>query len=367
MKDNQFINAYSTLGYIQQNINEFIEFIKIKTDIDRKSSLQRLLCIREKDCSQISKQLLPTKKLNDIINQDNNLKLIGRIIDENENSFFVQKGQPYFFPNNAEIFCKNGDLIDKEQNIGQLSFEKEITGDIVQGLPRVEEILEGRKAKWKQIRLKELSENYEGIQPPSLICDNTLKYIEQATIDGHINLHVLLKIHFYWYIDRLSSYEATYRSIKKIQQIILNLIQSVYQSQGVTISDKHVEVIIKQMTTKVKVIHEGDTPLLPNELIDLHQIKYINESIIRENKKPAFYEPVLLGITKASLNTDSFISAASFQETTRVLTKAAIEGKVDWLRGLKENVIIGRLIPSGTGFSKYTMLNDDRLNLTSTK
>ena len=148
---------------------------------------------------------------------------------------------------------------------------------------------------------------------------------------------------------------------KKIQCIILNLIQSVYQSQGVTISDKHLEVIVKQMTTKVKISHEGDTKLLPNELIDLSQIKYINQSVYNQNKKTAFYEPVLLGITKASLNTDSFVSAASFQETTRVLTKAAIEGKVDWLRGLKENVIIGRLIPAGTGFhTSINLANSDK-------
>ena len=181
--------------------------------------------------------------------------------------------------------------------------------------------------------------------------------------DENINLHNLLSLYFQYYITRETLYEATYRSIKKVQGLILNLIQSVYQSQGVTISDKHLEVIIKQMTAKVKIAHEGDTPLLPNELIDLQQIKYINESIENDGKIPAFYHPVLLGITRASLNTESFISAASFQETTRVLTKAAIEGKVDWLRGLKENVIIGRLIPAGTGFNSYSDLSDSTLKL----
>ena len=103
------------------------------------------------------------------------------------------------------------------------------------------------------------------------------------------------------------------------------------------------------MTKKVKILYEGDSPLLVNELIELEHIKYINQAILNENLLIAYYKPILLGITRAALNTESFISAASFQETTRVLTKASIEGKVDWLRGLKENVIVGRLIPAGTG------------------
>lgn len=108
------------------------------------------------------------------------------------------------------------------------------------------------------------------------------------------------------------------------------------------------------MTAKVQITSAGDTPLLPHEVIDLYHIKYINEVIQYENRQPAFYVPLLLGVTKASLNNPSFISAASFQETTRVLTKAAIEGKRDWLRGLKENIVIGQLIPAGTGSKTYS-------------
>ena len=149
------------------------------------------------------------------------------------------------------------------------------------------------------------------------------------------------------------NYEASYRSFKKVQSLILNSVQAVYDSQGVSIADKHLEVIIKQMTTKVLITHEGDTPLLPREVIDLYHIQYINNIVNQNNKQTAFYVPLLLGITKAALNNPSFISAASFQETTRVLTKAAIEGRVDWLRGLKENIIIGHLIPAGTGAQNY--------------
>jgi DNA-directed RNA polymerase subunit beta' len=151
----------------------------------------------------------------------------------------------------------------------------------------------------------------------------------------------------------LTNYEGCYKSFKKVQSFILNSVQSVYQSQGVTINDKHLEVIIKQMTTKVLITYEGDTPLLRREVIDLYHIQYINEIIKTQQKQFASYVPLLLGITKAALNNPSFISAASFQETTRVLTKAAIEGRIDWLRGLKENIISGHLIPAGTGSQNY--------------
>ena len=122
------------------------------------------------------------------------------------------------------------------------------------------------------------------------------------------------------------------------------------------------------MTTKVLITHEGDTPLLPREVIDLYHIQYINDIILKNNKQIAFYVPLLLGITKAALNNPSFISAASFQETTNVLTKAAIEGRVDWLRGLKENIIIGHLIPAGTGSQNYkSSFNNNSMSITEVK
>ena len=152
----------------------------------------------------------------------------------------------------------------------------------------------------------------------------------------------------------MNLYDAAKLSLQKVQIYLVNEVQSVYQSQNVDISDKHIEVIVRQMTSKVRVEDGGDTTLLPGELVELQQIENINEAMLLRKGLPASYSPVLLGITKSSLNTDSFISAASFQETTRVLTEAAIEGKADWLRGLKENVIIGRLIPAGTGFNSYT-------------
>jgi DNA-directed RNA polymerase subunit beta' len=162
-----------------------------------------------------------------------------------------------------------------------------------------------------------------------------------------------LEIYFKFYRETDNIKDAALRSLQKVQEFLVNQVQSVYQSQGVDISDKHIEVVVKQMTSKVRIDDGGDTTRLPGELVDLHQVEQINEAMAITGGVAAEYTPVLMGITKASLNTDSFISAASFQETTRVLTEAAIEGKSDWLRGLKENVIIGRLIPAGTGFNAY--------------
>ena len=147
--------------------------------------------------------------------------------------------------------------------------------------------------------------------------------------------------------------EGTYKSFKKVQLFILQSVQSVYRSQGVDINDKHLEIIIRQMTTNVSITSEGKTPLLRNEVIDFYHIQYINQIVQNRGKRIAYYVPCLFGITKAALNNPSFISAASFQETTRVLTTAAIEGRIDWLRGLKENIIVGHLIPAGTGFPNY--------------
>lgn len=278
--------------------------------------------------------------------------------------------EDYFEQEANSVFCKNGEFVADGQTIGLLNFEKEITGDIVQGLPRIEELLEARKKK-------QISKNFSTNQKKGLLIrktsiDSSFEFRKLGTSikeNEKINPHNLLKVYFNYYgliknffCDQTkivnsyrltNNYEASYRSFKKVQSLILNSVQSVYESQGVSIADKHLEVIIKQMSTKVLITHEGDTPLLPREVIDLYHIKYINNIINNNHKQPAFYVPLLLGITKAALNNPSFISAASFQETTRVLTKAAIEGRVDWLRGLKENIIIGHLIPAGTGSQNY--------------
>ena len=278
--------------------------------------------------------------------------------------------EDYFEQEVNNVYCKNGEFIEKGEVIGLLNFEKEITGDIVQGLPRIEELLEARKKKPINKHLASNQKKSLLIQKTSI--DSNFEFRKLGTTikeNDKINPHNLLKIYFNYYGIKkqffskkeafvmsyrlTNNYEASYRTFKKIQLLILNAVQSVYQSQGVSIANKHLEVIIKQMTTKVLITHEGHTPLLPREVVDLYHIQYINQIIEDHNKRPAYYVPLLLGITKAALNNPSFISAASFQETTRVLTKAAIEGRVDWLRGLKENIIIGHLIPAGTGYQSY--------------
>jgi DNA-directed RNA polymerase subunit beta' len=144
-----------------------------------------------------------------------------------------------------------------------------------------------------------------------------------------------------------------------VQRYLVNEAQKVYRSQGVDINDKHIEIIVRQMLRRVRIEEPGDTGLLPGELIDSFEFKKLNAEIVSQGGEPATAATVLLGITKASLTTDSFLSAASFQETTRVLTEAAITGKVDYLRGLKENVVIGKLIPAGTGIEKRRALVED--------
>jgi DNA-directed RNA polymerase subunit beta' len=141
------------------------------------------------------------------------------------------------------------------------------------------------------------------------------------------------------------------RGVKACQNYIIREVQNIYVSQGQNISDKHVEIIVRQMLSKLRVIHSGDSDFLIGDVVDALRLSEVNKELEAQSRKPVQAEQLLLGITKASLNTESFLAAASFQETTRVLIEAAVTGKVDYLRGLKENVIIGKLIPAGTGFS----------------
>nr|YP_010276989.1 RNA polymerase beta'' subunit [Thalassionema frauenfeldii]UHY40512.1 RNA polymerase beta'' subunit [Thalassionema frauenfeldii]UHY40899.1 RNA polymerase beta'' subunit [Thalassionema frauenfeldii] len=276
------------------------------------------------------------------------------------------------------VFCYNNQFLEDGDTIGLLNLEKEITGDIVQGLPRIEEILEARKKNQVIKKLPTSRKNNLLTQITSL--DDNFEFHKLGTPlkeNEKINPHKLLKIYFYYYGLRkpffadnqnfvhyarlINNFEGTYKSFKKVQSFILNSVQNVYKSQGVTINDKHIEVIIQQMTTKVLITDEGDTPLLKREVINLYHINSINQIIENEKKQKAYYLPLLFGITRAALNNPSFISAASFQETTRVLTKAAIEGRIDWLRGLKENIITGHSIPAGTGSRNFK--NSFKINI----
>jgi len=233
--------------------------------------------------------------------------------------------------------------------------------DITRGLPRVEELFEARKPKGQAVvaeatgtvRLTEkkgrreievLGENEEVLGSYPVHYGSRLKVAEgefveigDALSEGPLNPHDILKT----------------KGLLDVQRYILQEVQKVYRSQGVDINDKHIEIIIRQMLKKIKIEDAGDTNMLPGAFVDIAVFEAENIKIMEYGGLPATCSPMLLGITKASLNTDSFLSAASFQETTKVLTAAALKGKVDYLIGLKENVIIGKLIPAGTGYSAY--------------
>ena len=244
--------------------------------------------------------------------------------------------------------------------------------DITQGLPRVEELFEARKPKGlaiiaefggvatikdtKKKREVVITNNETGETKTYLIpYGSRIKVMDGAVLEagdelteGSVNPHDLLKI----------------KGIRAVQDYMLREVQRVYRLQGVDISDKHIEVIVRQMLKKVRIENNGDTDFLPGTLVDVLDYEDINEKLIAEGKEPAEGKQVMLGITKAALATNSFLSAASFQETTKVLTEAAIKGKVDPLIGLKENVIIGKLIPAGTGMKRYRnvkLSTDDKL------
>ena len=244
--------------------------------------------------------------------------------------------------------------------------------DITQGLPRVEELFEARKPKGlaiiaefggkaeirdtKKKREVVITNEETGESKAYLIpYGSRIKVIDGQVLEagdelteGSVNPHDLLKI----------------KGIRAVQDYMLREVQRVYRLQGVEINDKHIEVIVRQMMKKIRIEDNGDTELLPGTMVDILDFEDINEEMIAQGKEPAEGKQVMLGITKASLATNSFLSAASFQETTKVLTEAAIKGKVDPLIGLKENVIIGKLIPAGTGMKRYRNVKldtDDRL------
>ena len=234
-------------------------------------------------------------------------------------------------------------------------------GDITQGLPRVEELFEARKPKGLaiiteipgRVEIRDTKKKREVIVTDEesgeaktylipygsriKVTDGAYLEAGDALTEGSVNPHDILKI----------------KGISAVQDYMLREVQRVYRLQGVEISDKHIEVLVRQMLKKVRVEDNGDTDLLPGTLVDNLELEDINEKMMAEGKKPAEGKQIMLGITKASLATNSFLSAASFQETTKVLTEAAIKGKIDPLIGLKENVIIGKLIPAGTGMKRY--------------
>ena len=261
------------------------------------------------------------------------------------------------FPIGAIITVREGQEIGKGDVLARIPQASTKTRDITGGLPRVAELFEARTPKdagmlaevtgtvsfGKETKGKQrlVITDTDGIAVETLISkekqvlvhDGQVVNRGETIVDGAVDPHDILRL----------------QGIEALARYIIQEVQEVYRLQGVKISDKHIEVIIRQMLRRVNIADSGETHFITGEQVERAEVMIENEKMLAEGKQPARIENILLGITKASLSTDSFISAASFQETTRVLTEAAIMGKRDDLRGLKENVIVGRLIPAGTG------------------
>ena len=291
-------------------------------------------CLLLTDLDQISYNIEEAKpkpyvgqliRYGEVLSKNAGVTESGQVIQIEKNKIKLRRAQPILFSSRGVFHVHHDDFVEKNSPLLTLFYKRLKTEDIVQGIPKIEQLFEARQTK-------------EGEVLPDNLSDKLDRFFNN-------------------YKHQFNQEEAVRKSLQRIQQILVKNIQRVYLSQGVTIADKHLEVVVKQMTSKVRILEGGKTGFLRGELIDLDRIENINIGIENINygleSQKGEYEPVILGITKASLEAESFISAASFQETTRILSRAAIEGKTDFLRGLKERVILGDLIPAGTGFSYF--------------
>ena len=389
-QNNQYVEANTTIAQLKMltGVNGRLASINHTNNIE-------ILVLKEtilKKCLFDKKQEILHVKTGDLVRAGTYLtsktrsKYAGQIYKIDEDLIFIRLGRPYLISQGTILRAVAKSLVDRSDLLATLVYDKLKTVDIVQGLPKVEEILEARKIKNGCLLAPTQGQAYlkhrhiEIIKSPidKLIIEvepqikvkfsngEYVKFLEPLT-EGPISPHDKLETLFNYYRLQGPIHEACKKSFKHLQLFLVNEVQRTYLSQGVQIADKHIEIIVKQMTSKIRVLNGGDTTLLPGEILDINQAKLITKAAISAGEEPPVYKPMLLGLTKAALNSDSFISAASFQETTRVLTEAAIEGKKDWLNGLKENVIIGRLIPAGTGFNSFENLkkvgNEQTMNL----
>lgn len=242
------------------------------------------------------------------------MSVAGQIVHVNARLLTVRKGQCFLVSPGGMVHMSHESFVQKNQPILTLPFQTFKTGDIVQGIPKVEQYLEARTTQSGRFSVQ--------------------------------SLPVLMQSVFEHYMTEYPLQKAARQTILKIQQLIVDGVQRVYRFQGVSIAEKHLEVIVRQMTRKVQIIYGGQSGFFPGELVDLELVEKLNPLLTI----PIIYEPVVLGITRASLEVDSFLSAASFQQTTKILTVSALLKKYDFLKGLKENLLVGNLIPAGTGF-----------------
>lgn len=333
-------------GYVK--FIDMIDGVTMNRQTDEVTGLTNIVITDAKQRGQGGKELRPLVKLTD--KDGNDLYLPGTTLPAH-----------YFLPINALVSLEDGTAIGIGDTIARIPKETSKTRDITGGLPRVADLFEARKPKEPAI-LAEISgivsfgketkgkrrlvitgnesEPFEVLIPKwRNVTVFEGEHVErgETIADGPVNPHDIVRL----------------LGVGALANYMVNEVQEVYRLQGVKINDKHIETIVRQMLRKVIIKNPGDTRFLSGEQVEEGKLKDENQRAIAANKLPATYEPILLGITKASLATDSFISAASFQETTRVLTEAAVTGKSDELRGLKENVIVGRLIPAGTGYAYH--------------
>jgi len=382
VKENQYVPVNTILAQTQINVNMLGTVASINVS---KGNTKEVLILKEKDIKKI-----PYVKTNNdkaivkpgalirkgtLITKTIKSNYSGQVYAIDNSHISIRIGRPYMISEETILHIKSGALVQRGDVLATLVYDKLKTVDIVQGLPKVEEILEARKIRNgcilspseghaylrnSKIEITDLKGNQKIVdikqKTKVRFSNGTFVCLGEPLTDGAISPHEMLDVLFDSYIEQITPVEACKKSFKYLQLFLVNEVQRTYLSQGVQISNKHIEIIVKQMTSKVRIVDSGDTALLPGEIISLNQAEIVSEASASANQIPPLFSPILLGLTKASLNSDSFISAASFQETTRVLTEAAIEGKKDWLNGLKENVIIGRLIPAGTGFNSYINL-----------
>jgi len=331
--------------------------ITVKHQVDELTGLTNIQVMDAKDRPAAGKDLRPMVKLVDA--DGNDLLLPGTEVPAH-----------YNLPANALLSMENGADVNIGDVVARIPQESSKTRDITGGLPRVADLFEARKQKESAI-LAEISgtfsfgketkgkkrivitptdggDAYEALIPKWRVL-NVFEgeQVEKGEViaDGPLNPHDILRL----------------RGVSSLAEYIVAEIQEVYRLQGVIINDKHIEVIVRQMLRKVDVLDAGATDLIKGDQVEYNQLLEENEKAEKAGLPTAYFERLLLGITKASLATESFISAASFQETTRVLTEAAVTGKRDHLRGLKENVVVGRLIPAGTGLTYHNERKNKRL------
>ena len=329
--------------------SDAVDGVTVQSQIDEVTGLARIEVMDPKQRSAAAKDLRP----------------MVRLVDENEEELRLPGTDApahYVLSTGAVITVQEGGTVGIGDVIARMPQESSMTRDITGGLPRVADLFEARKPKEAAV-LAEVSgtvsfgKDTKGKQRLVITDEESVaheilvpkwrhilvfegEHVEQgeAVVDGMPSPHDILRL----------------LGVSALANYIVNEVQEVYRLQGVKINDKHIEVIVRQMLRKAEIVAPGDTKFLPGEQLDRARVLEENERVCTEEEgAPATWVPVLLGITKASLATESFISAASFQETTRVLTEASVNGKLDELRGLKENVIVGRLIPSGTGLAYH--------------